>query len=48
MSPATLAGLSAFQARVHPILSWAAVVVTAVGAIVAIVGFVGMQLFRHG
>ena len=43
-----LAGLSAFQARVHPILSWAAVAVTSVGAIVAIVGIVGMQLFRDG
>ena len=43
-----LASLSAFQARVHPILSWAAVAVTAVGMIVVIVGIVGMQLFRHG
>ena len=43
-----LAGLSAFQARVHPILSWAAVAVTSVGAIVAIVAFVGKQLFRDG
>ena len=43
-----LAGLSAFQARAHPVISWAAVAVTSVGAIVAIVGIVGMQLFRHG
>ena len=43
-----LAGLSAFQARVHPILSWAAVAVTSVGAIVAIVAIVGKQLFRDG
>ena len=43
-----LAGLSAFQARAHPVLSWAAVAVTAVGMIVVIVGIVGMQLFRHG
>ncbi|MEO5941050.1 MAG: hypothetical protein ABIZ72_08660 [Candidatus Limnocylindrales bacterium] len=43
-----LAGLSAFQARVHPILSWAAVAVTAVGTIVVIGGIVGMQLFRDG
>ena len=43
-----LAGLSAFQARVHPFLSWAAVAVTSVGAIVAIVAFVGKQLFRDG
>ena len=43
-----LAGLSAFQARVHPFLSWAAVAVTSVGAIVAIVAIVGKQLFRDG
>lgn len=43
-----LAGLSAFQARAHPVLSWAAFGVTAVGMIVCIVGIVGMQLFRDG
>jgi len=43
-----LAGLSAFQARTHPALSWAAVGVTAVGMFVCIVGIVGMQLFRDG
>ena len=39
-----LAGLSAFQARAHPVLSWAAVAVTAVGMLASIVGIVGMQL----
>lgn len=39
-----LAGLSAFQARVHPFLSWTAVVITAAGTIVAMGGIVGMQL----
>jgi hypothetical protein len=39
-----LAGLSAFQARVHPVLSWAAFAVAAVGTIVCIVGIVGMFL----
>ena len=39
-----LAGLSAFQARVHPFLSWAAVAITAAGTIVAIGGIVGLQL----
>jgi hypothetical protein len=43
-----LAGLSAFQARAHPVLSWSAVAVTTFGTIVAIVGIVGMQLFRNG
>ena len=43
-----LAGLSAFQARVHPVLSWAAVAITAAGTIVATGGIVGMQLFRDG
>ncbi len=43
-----LAGLSAFQARVHPFLSWAAVAVTSVGATVAIVAIVGKQLLRDG
>jgi hypothetical protein len=39
-----LVGLSAFQARVHPVLSWAAVAITAAGTIVAIGGIVGTQL----
>ena len=43
-----LDGLSAFQARVHPVLSWAAFAVTAVGMIVSIVGIVGMQMIGEG
>jgi hypothetical protein len=43
-----LAGLSAFQARVHPVLSWAAFAVTAVGMTVCVVGIVGMPLFKDG
>ncbi len=39
-----LAGLSAFQARVHPGLTWAAFAITAVGTTAGIVGFVGMTL----
>jgi len=39
-----LVGLSAFQARVHPVLSWAAVAIAAAGTIVGIVGIVGLQL----
>jgi len=39
-----LAGLSAFQARVHPRLTWAAFAVTAVGTIAGSVGFVGFYL----
>ena len=39
-----LAGLSAFQARVHPILSWAALAVAAVGTIVCIAGIVGLAV----
>jgi hypothetical protein len=39
-----VAGLSAFQARVHPYLSWGAVAITAAGTIVAIGGIVGLQL----
>ena len=43
-----LVGLSAFQARAHPILSWAAVAITAAGAIAAVGGVVGMQLLGDG
>jgi len=39
-----LAGLSAFQARAHPVLSWAAFAVTAVGMVASIVGIIGMQM----
>ena len=38
-----LAGLSAFQARTHPVMAWLAVAVTAVGASVVIIGIVGMR-----
>jgi hypothetical protein len=37
-----LVGLSAFQAREHPALVWAAFVVPALGLLVAIVGLLGM------
>ncbi len=41
-----LTGMSAFQARVHPVLSWIAFGVTAGGTIVAfLVALAGMQLF---
>jgi hypothetical protein len=43
-----LAGLSAFQARVYPVLSWAAVAITVVGTVVSVVGIVGMQLANEG
>ena len=43
-----LAGLSAFQARAHPVLSWGAFTVTAVGMLVGATGIVGMQLFDDG
>ena len=34
-----LIGLSAFQARRHPVLTWAAVAIPALGAVVALVGY---------
>ncbi len=37
-----LAGLSAFQARTHPGLAWAAFAIPAVGTIVSIVGIIGI------
>jgi hypothetical protein len=40
-----LAGLSAFQARAHPRLTWGAFAMTAVGTIVAAIGLVAMTLF---
>jgi hypothetical protein len=43
-----VAGLSAFQARIDPTLSWAAFGFCGVGLIVAIVGFVGASLGRDG
>ena len=39
-----LSGLSAFQARSHPLLTWAAFVVPAVGCAMSVVGIVGMQV----
>jgi len=39
-----LAGLSAFQARVHPVLSWTAAAVTLVGTFMVLVGIVGTQV----
>jgi hypothetical protein len=37
-----LSGLSAFQARSHPVLTWAAFTVPAVGCATSVVGIVGM------
>ena len=43
-----VAGLSAFQARIDPALSWAAFGFIGVGTIAAFVGFVGASLGRDG
>jgi len=43
-----VAGLSAFQARIDPGLSWAAFGLLAAGAIIAAIGFVGTALGRDG
>jgi hypothetical protein len=43
-----VAGLTAFQARTYPGLSWAAFGLITIGAIVAGVGFVGASLGRDG
>jgi hypothetical protein len=43
-----LAGLSAFQARTYPVLSWAAFAVAAVGMIVSVIGIVAMNLLSDG
>jgi FtsH-binding integral membrane protein len=43
-----VAGLSAFQARIDPALSWAAFGLFGVGLVVAAVGFVGAWLGRDG
>jgi hypothetical protein len=40
--------LSAFQARTHPVFSWAAFAVIAVGVLISAIGIVGMQLFEDG
>lgn len=39
-----LTGLSAFQARQYPRLTWAAFVIPAIGAVVSIVGLVGIAM----
>ncbi len=39
-----LAGLSAFQARTHPRLAWAAFALPTIGTIATIVGIIGFQL----
>lgn len=43
-----LVGLSAFQARVHPALSWAAVLVAATGAVAVAGGIVGTEILGEG
>lgn len=43
-----LVGLSAFQARVHPALSWAAVLIAATGAVAAAGGIVGTEILGEG
>ena len=43
-----VAGLSAFQARIDPTLSWAAFALFGIGMIIAAIGFVGAWLGRDG
>ncbi|MEP6638145.1 MAG: hypothetical protein ABJC39_02250 [Chloroflexota bacterium] len=43
-----LIGLSAAQARTHPRLIWAAVAIPAAGAVVTLLGLLGMALFGDG
>jgi hypothetical protein len=43
-----LVGLSAFQARSHPRLTWAAFAIPAVGAVVSLVGMAGMAINGDG
>jgi hypothetical protein len=43
-----IAGLTAFQARTHPIMSWAACGLLIAGTVIAAVGFVGALLGRDG
>lgn len=40
-----LTGLSAFQARQHPVLAWAAFAVPALGTTITLLGVIGMGLF---
>ena len=39
-----LAGMSAFQARAHPVLSWAAFLVPALGTVASVAGMIGTSL----
>jgi hypothetical protein len=39
MTLVALIGLSAFQARSHPVLTWAALAIPAIGAVVALIGY---------
>ncbi len=43
-----LAGLSAFQARVHPVLSWLAFALPAIGTVLSLVGAAGTALSGDG
>jgi hypothetical protein len=43
-----IAGLTAFQARTYPIMSWAACGLLIVGTVIAAVGFLGALLGRDG
>jgi hypothetical protein len=43
-----ITGLTAFQARVHPGLSWAAFGLLTIGTIIAVAGFLGAALGRDG
>lgn len=43
-----IVGLTAFQARVYPVLSWAACGLLTVGTIIAFIGFLGASLGRDG
>ena len=43
-----ITGLTAFQARAHPGLSWAAFGLLTIGTIIAVVGFLGAALGRDG
>ena len=43
-----IAGLTAFQARTYPALSWAAFGLLTVGTVIATIGFIGASLDRDG
>jgi hypothetical protein len=42
-----VAGLSAFQARIHPEATWAAFIVTAIGAFIFFVGYLGSVILAQ-